>query len=234
MKRSSTRDRVFLSIAPSRFALSRLARGGSLLLGLLVSACSVDEVLNLHSSRSTPDGMAAPRPAKIQRTPPTIAESLDQSSPNPTLLIEENAADSQTYREPNSLFEVSFPTGYTYQASDNGVTFLSADGQFGGSIKFISASEQPFTAELLEAGLKQEYEAQLVTVEWQQTIAQPDGSIRIDWIGEDQDGNILDSVSFAEQRRSRVFVLNLHGINDAYVNHEQDAIAIVNSYRLLR
>lgn len=144
----------------------------------------------------------------------------------------EAPAGSQVYQEPSGLFEVAFPSGYEFQETGSGVVFVSADDQFGGSVDFGPAQGQQLTNDQLETGLKQEYETRLTEVEWQGTEVQPDGSLRLDWIGTDPQGNVLDSVSFVEQRGDNIFILNLHGINAQYANYNTDAQSIVNTYRI--
>jgi hypothetical protein len=188
-------------------------------------------------------GSSTPEATSDGGTAPTETPNDTASAPNaapPDTSAEAPAADSpaqapsgaQAYQEPSGLFEISFPAGYEYQETGSGIVFVSSDDQFGGSVDFGSAQGNQLTNEELEAGIKQEYEARLVEVEWQGTEEQPDGSIRIDWIGTDPQGNVLDSVSFVEQRGDNIFILNLHGINAQYANYNSDAQTIVNSYRI--
>jgi hypothetical protein len=141
-------------------------------------------------------------------------------------------ADSLTYREPSGLFEISFPSGYTFEETGSGVAFTSEDGGFAGSIDFGSANGQTFTVEQLEASLKSEYEQRLDQVTWQASSMQPDGSLRIDWVGRDSDGNVLDAISFVEQRGDTIFIMDLFGVNTEYQNYNEDAQAIVSTYRI--
>ncbi len=175
----------------------------------------------------TPAGEAPTADAPAGDTP---AETPTAEAPDTPAA--EAPAGSQVYEEPNGLFEVAFPSGYEFQETGSGVVFVSADDQFGGSIDFGPAQGQQLTDEQLETGLKQEYETRLTEVEWQGTEVQPDGSLRLDWIGTDPQGNVLDSVSFVEQRGDNIFILNLHGINAQYANYNTDAQTIVNAYRI--
>jgi hypothetical protein len=142
--------------------------------------------------------------------------------------------NGHSYREPNGLFEISFPKGYTYQATNTGVVFLSGDGGFGGSVDFGSAQGSQLTPEQLEAGLKTEYEKRLQTVTWQGNVPQPDGSMRVDWVGTAPDGNKLDANSFIEQRGDTILILSLFGINKSYQAYTKDSEMILDTYRVRR
>ena len=158
---------------------------------------------------------------------PTDSAQAPQAAPESG-----TAANGATYSEPSGLFEISFPEGYEYQETGSGIVFVSSDQQFGGSVDFGSAQGIQLDDTQLETALKEEYENRLTEVQWQGTEIQPDGSVRIDWIGTDPQGNTLDSVSFVEQRGDNIFILNLHGINAQYANYNTDAQAIVNTYRV--
>lgn len=136
------------------------------------------------------------------------------------------------YQEPSGLFEISLPPGYTYEETGSGIAFASGDQGFAGSVDFGSAQGQQLTNEQLETGLKAEYETRLTSVTWQGSEVQPDGSIRVDWVGTDPEGNQLDAISFIEQRGDMIYILNLFGVNTPYQNYNNDAQAIVNTYRV--
>jgi hypothetical protein len=141
-------------------------------------------------------------------------------------------AQGQTYREPSGLFEISLPAGYTYEQTGSGIAFTSTDQKFGGSVDYGSAQGNVIGPSQLEASLKAEYEKRLSDLVWQGSSPQPDGSLRLDWTGRDSQGNILDAVSFVEQRGDTVFILNLFGVNASYQDYNADAEAIVDSYRV--
>ncbi|PSB08033.1 hypothetical protein C7B61_11260 [filamentous cyanobacterium CCP1] len=138
------------------------------------------------------------------------------------------------YTQPDGAFEISFPEGYQYQQTDTGLIFYSEDEAFRGEVVFGSAQGEEYTNEQLEAFLKQAYRTNLnlTEVDWQQTAVQPDGSVRIDWVGKDPGDNVLDAESFIEQRGDTIYILTLSGINTPYVDYLEDAQAIVNSYRV--
>ena len=138
----------------------------------------------------------------------------------------------QAYREPTGLFEISFPAGYTYEDTGSGIAFVSADQKFGGSVDYASSQGRVFSLAQLEASLKSEYEKRISNIVWQDSSPQPDGSLRLDWVGRDRSGNMLDAVSFVEQRGNTIFILNLFGINAAYQGYNSDADAIVSTYQV--
>jgi len=137
----------------------------------------------------------------------------------------------QTYREPSGLFEISFPSGYTYEQTGSGIAFASTDQKFGGSVDYASTQGKVIEISQLETSLKAEYEQRFSNIVWQGSSPQPDGSLRIDWIGRDSHGNDLDAVSFVEQRGDTIFILNLFGVNAAYQDYNTDAEVIVGSYQ---
>ncbi|HEY9624541.1 MAG TPA: hypothetical protein V6C78_29565 [Crinalium sp.] len=141
-------------------------------------------------------------------------------------------ARGSTYREPNGLFEISFPSGYTFSETGSGISFASRDQSFAGSVKIGSAHGRTFTLEQLEGSLKAEYGQRLHDITWQGSSVQPDGSLRVDWVGTDSDGNDLDAVSFIEQHGNTIFILDLFGVNEPYANYNSDAEAIVGTYRV--
>ena len=151
------------------------------------------------------------------------------------LSIRQSLAQTQgrTYREPHGLFEISFPAGYTYELTGNRLTFVSADRKFGGSVDYRSAQGNTFSNAQLGATLKSDYERRFSDVVWQNSLPQPDGSLRLDWAGRDSSGKALDAVSFVEQRGDTIFTLSLFGINTAYQGFNADAEAIVSTYQVL-
>lgn len=174
----------------------------------------------------------APSPTPISPSPdsaPPATSSITTPSPGSTA-----TALTQTYREPEGAFEISLPEGYQYEATETGLIFRSADEQFRGEVVFGSAQGETYTNEQLEAFLREAYRTNLslTKVDWQQSEVQADGSIRIDWVGTDPEGNILDAESFIEQRGDTIYILTLSGINQPYVDYLNDAQAIVASYRV--
>ena len=99
-------------------------------------------------------------------------------------------------------------------------------------VEYGSAEGKRLTTQQLEDALKQGYEDRLEQVSWQASQLQPDGSVRVDWIGSDKEGRDLDAISFIEQRGDTLFILNLFGIDKAYNNYSNDAEAIVSTYRV--
>jgi hypothetical protein len=173
-----------------------------------------------------------PSPAASSPTPEaSVASASPSPSPEASASVDPTAL-AQTYKEKDGLFEISFPEGYKYQETGSGIAFVSGDEKFGGSVDFGSAQGGQLSTKQLEDSLKSEYEKRLEQVAWQGSEIQPDGSIRVDWIGRDKEGNDLDAVSFVEQRGDNVFILNLFGVNKPYQDYGADAEAIVGSYRV--
>lgn len=140
----------------------------------------------------------------------------------------------QTYQEAAGAFKISFPEDYLYEKTDSGVVFHSKDEAFRGEVVFGSAQGSKYSNEELEKFLKEAYKQnlKLTEVDWQQTEEQSDGSLRIDWVGKDPQGNTLDAESFIEQRGDTIYILTLSGINKAYKDYFADAQAIVGSYQV--
>jgi hypothetical protein len=189
-----------------------------LLSALILAACGKTNLTNAIQPSPVTVGSPSATPA------PTVEAS---ASPQETTL-------TQTYEEPQGAFAISFPQGYQYEQSEKGVIFRSADEAFRGEVVFGSAQGGKYTSEQLESFLKEAYRnnLKLTEVEWQKTESQPDGSLRIDWVGKDPQGNVLDAESFIEQRGDTIYILTLSGINKPYLDYLTDAQAIVNSYRV--
>lgn len=200
---------------------------------LLTSLFLVATVTLAACGSQTADKPPAPSVA-ASATAPTSSET-PAASPSPTTEASPETpavATAETYQEKDGLFQIAFPEGYTHQDTGSGVAFVSGDEGFGGSVDFGSAQGNTLNNTQLEEALKAEYEKRLQQVTWQGSEEQPDGSIRVDWVGTDEQGNELDAVSFVEQRGDNIFILNLFGINKAYQDYLSDAEAIVGSYRI--
>jgi hypothetical protein len=189
-----------------------------LLSTLMLVACGKT---NLTNTIQPPAAVPSP---SVAPTPTVETSASPQQTPELT----------QTYEEPQGSFAISFPEGYQYEQSEKGVIFRSADEAFRGEVVFGSAQGGKYTSDQLEAFLKEAYRTnlKLTEVEWQKTEAQPDGSLRIDWVGKDPQGNVLDAESFIEQRGDTIYILTLSGINKPYLDYLTDAQAIVSSYRV--
>jgi hypothetical protein len=188
---------------------------------LLVSVLSLSACNNNQTASQSPSNAVA--------TPSATTESpVAQASPADADAI----AIDETYREESGIFEIGLPEGYTHEETGSGIAFVSQDESFGGSVDFGSAEGQTLNNDQLETALKQEYEDRLAEVTWQGSEIQQDGSIRVDWVGKDEQGNTLDAVSFIEQRGDNVLILNLFGINKPYQDYNAEAEAIVGSYNV--
>jgi hypothetical protein len=203
---------------------------------LTLSACNggggnnqvaTDNKPELDTTAPAPAASTPAASAPAPSAPTASSEAPDTSAPAPS-----PAAGSQTYQEPSGLFQISLPAGYTQEDTGSGISFESADKGFSGSVDFGSAQGNQLTTQQLEEALKQEYENRLDQVTWQDSQIQPDGSVRLDWVGRDKAGNDLDAISFVEQRGDNVFILNLFAVNKPYNDYNEDAQAIVSSYRV--
>lgn len=213
------------------------SRIAPLALVMLMTACSQPPT-PVQSTEGLGEGIAAI--ASPSSLPPTPTPTIPSLPPTPTPLSPTPL--TQTYRDPQGRFEISFPQGYRHRRiwSDRnpqeatGILFLAPDRDFGGSVEFTSAQGKTLTLNQLEAELKKYYTSLLKDVSWEGSEPQPEGSLRLDWQGTNPEGNRLDGVSFIEQRGDTIFVLNLYGINQPYQAHGGDAKAIVSSYRVGR
>lgn len=184
---------------------------------LLLAACGKTSPIS--------DNVPSPAATPVASTSP----SSPAASPSPG-----TSTLKQTYQEANGAFAIGFPDGYVYQKTATGVVFHSKDEAFRGEVVFGSAQGGKYTNEQLETFLKEAYKAnlKLTEVEWQQTEKQSDGSLRIDWVGKDPQGNTLDAESFIEQRDDTIYILTLSGVNKSYKDYFADAEAIVSSYQV--
>jgi hypothetical protein len=191
---------------------------------LLVSALALSACGKASNTATTT------KPALDMAAAPSASPSAPAASPSASSSTA--AASGQTYREKNGLFEIAFPEGYTYEETGSGIAFVSKDQGFGGSVDFASSQGTKLSNDQLAQALKKEYENRLKNVKWQDTKPQPDGSIRVDWVGKDSTGNQLDAVSFVEQHGDNVFILNLFGLNKSYQDYNSDAEKIVGTYHM--
>jgi len=190
-----------------------------LLSSLVLAACGKSSLVS--SEQGSPVAVVP------SASPSPSAEA--SASPSPTV-----PELKQTYQEAEGAFQISFPEEYLYEQTPTGVIFHSKDQAFRGEVVFGSAQGEKYSNQQLEAFLKEAYKEnlKLTEVNWQQTEAQPDGSLRIDWLGKDPQGNVLDAESFIEQRGDTIYILTLSGINKAYQDYFTDAQAIVGSYQI--
>ena len=196
---------------------------------LLVSALALSACAKGSNTATTTKpalDAAAASSAAASAASPEASPSASPSASSST------AATGQSYREKSGLFEIAFPEGYTYQETGSGIAFVSKDQGFGGSVDFASSQGTKLSNDQLAQALKKEYENRLKNVKWQDTKPQPDGSVRVDWVGKDASGNALDAVSFVEQHGDNVFILNLFGLNKSYQSYNSDAEKIVSTYHM--
>lgn len=219
-----SRSSTFLGLMKNsiRFALLVTA-------ALTLAACGRTNV-----AESTAPAASAPAesPTTAASPPAPVPLPNGEASPSPQASAPANTGGGQTYRQAQGLFEISFPTGYTFRETNSTLTFASGDGGFGGVVEYGSAEGKRLTTQQLEDALKQGYEDRLEEVSWQASQLQPDGSVRVDWIGRDKEGRDLDAISFIEQRGDTIFILNLFGVDKPYNDYNDDAEAIVGTYRV--
>ncbi len=171
---------------------------------------------------------SAPEPSETPDI--TAAPDTPEATPDAPEAAPDTAAAPQTYNQPDGLFQISFPAGYSYQEIQNGIQFVSSDGSFGGFVEYQSAGGETFTPEELGEILQNDYSQMLVDVTWQGNELQPDDSMRVDWVGANAQGQQFDAVSFIEQHGDTIYVLDVFGINAPYNNN--DAQTIVGTYRV--
>jgi serine/threonine protein kinase len=209
------------------------------------------------SAVTPPKAIASPTPAPVAPAPRSAARetpapppivnltpavTIDNSFPEPSPSIAPSTASESAaeptktieggYREANGLFELALPSGYTYQETGSGVSFVSSDSGFGGAVDYNSAQGQQLSLLELEQALKSLYESRLQEVTWQSTVRRGDGRLGITWVGKDMNGNSLVATSYVEQRGDTIFMLSLYGINRTYSDYRTDAEEILSGYRI--
>ncbi|MFO8040848.1 MAG: hypothetical protein R6U67_15540 [Sodalinema sp.] len=213
--------------------------------GILVSlpilgACSpVTESGDDETPTATPEmtGESTPQPEENSSSdlPSQDTEETEETDEtNDTNDTEESIpGDGKTYRHPEGIFEISFPKHYAHQPQANGVSFLSANGEFGGEVTYFETQET-LTIDDLEELYRQRTQTAIREMAWQRSELQPDGSVRLDWRGKNASGQDLDAIGYIEQHGDRVYVLNLYGINESYDIYVEDSRLIVGSYQVDR
>ncbi|WP_159788663.1 hypothetical protein [Sodalinema gerasimenkoae] len=139
--------------------------------------------------------------------------------------------EGSSYRHPEGLFEISFPPNYARQPQPNGLSFLSANGEFGGEVIYFEV-EETLTTEELDQLYRQRTQEAFREIAWQRSELQPDGSVRLDWRGKNAGGQDLDAIGYIEQHGNRVYVLNVYAINESYDIYLEDSRLIVGSYQV--
>ncbi|MGJ3247189.1 MAG: hypothetical protein ACFE0I_14095 [Elainellaceae cyanobacterium] len=190
---------------------------------LSVSLIAIVILSGCASSPSADDASSNPSP---------VASTSSQPAERETEISPENF---QIYQDPNGWFALALPKRYTFDETDQGITFISPDEEFGGYIKYLTEQSPDLEKDELENILKQEIENQLEEVNWGASgQIQEDGSLRLDWAGIDPDGNQLDAVSFIEQHGETLHLMSAYGINQPYQNYNDDALIIVGTYVVRR
>ena len=160
------------------------------------------------------------------------ADPKDNSpSPQPKSESTNDDATGETYQEPDGAFEIALPPGYQTEETGSGIKFISADGGFKGIVDF-AAIEEDLGVDRLEGALRQYLEETLTEVEWQNSRLEPDGSVRVDWVGKSPQGEQLDAVSYIEQRGNTLYTLSLYGVNKAFDDYSEDVAIVLKGYKL--
>ncbi|KPQ37977.1 MAG: hypothetical protein ACLFM4_01265 [Phormidium sp.] len=209
--------------------------------GILVSlpilgACSpVTESGDDETPTATPvPGEPNPQPEETEENPSSEETSEETEATHDTNNTEESLpGEGKTYRHPEGIFKISFPNHYAHQPQANGVSFLSANGEFGGEVTYFEMQET-LSIDDLEELYRQRTQAAFREIAWQRSELQPDGSVRLDWRGKNASGQDLDAIGYIEQHGDRIYVLNLYGINEAYDIYLEDSRLIVGSYQVDR
>ncbi|WP_017659083.1 hypothetical protein [Baaleninema simplex] len=192
----------------------------------LLTACSGgDRETEAPSTNGEP---TSPPEATSTATPPSSPSPSPAASPEAE---EAEESEGNLYRDPEGAFEISFPDDYAKQPRVNGVTFVSADGNFGGEAIYFEEDEQ-LSDEELKTLFVERYQAAYSDFGSLNTELQPDKSVRIDWRGKNSQGQTIDAVSYIEQHGRRIYILNLYGIDESYDNYLDDANVIVGSYNV--
>ena len=160
------------------------------------------------------------------------ADPKDNSpSPQPKSESTNDDATGETYQDPDGVFEITLPPGYKTEETGSGIKFISDDGGFKGIVDFAPIEEE-LGVDRLEGALRQYLEETLTEVEWQNSRLEPDGSVRVDWVGKSPQGEQLDAVSYIEQRGNTLYTLSLYGVNKAFDDYSEDVAIVLKGYKL--
>lgn len=191
-----------------------------------LAGCNNDTLDNLTGNGNAGENSTASQPASESSAASGSENSGETESSDANF-------EGNTYRAPQDAFEISFPDNYAKQPQEQGLTFVSSNGEFGGEVTYFQV-DRDYTTKELEDLYKERYNEILDEVAWQISELQPDGSVRIDWRGRNAAGEDLDAIGYIEQHGDRVYILNLYGINEAYDIYLEDSQTIVGSYQVNR
>lgn len=207
--------------------------------GILVSlpilgACSpVTESGDDETPTAAPEMTGEPTPQPEENSSSDVPSQETEETEETNDTEESIPGEGKTYRHPEGIFEISFPKHYAHQPQANGVSFLSANGEFGGEVTYFERQET-LTIDDLEELYRQRTQTAFRDIAWQRSELQPDGSVRLDWRGKNASGQDLDAIGYIEQHGDRIYVLNLYGINESYDLYLEDSRLIVGSYQVDR
>lgn len=168
---------------------------------------------------------------------PPADTSVDTSLPPDKLPPDEEEPDTpvpenvQVYQDDSGMFALALPKGYNHEKTDQGITFTSEDGGFAGEIVYESDANATPNLYALEQQLKQIIEDRFGVVDWDRNgQRQPDGSVRLAWETEDEDGREIDALSFIEVHGQNRFALLLYSVDKVYNDYGDDARIIAGTY----
>ena len=181
--------------------------------------------------------IASSDPANDSPPPETPIETTGESAlpsdtPSDTEVEETPVPDNvQVYQDDSGMFALALPTGYTHEKTEQGITFVSEDEGFAGEIVYEADENATSNLYALEQQLKDIVETRFGTVDWEHNgQRQPDGSVRLAWEAEDEEGRAIDALSFIEVHGQNRFALMLYAVDKVYNDYSDDARIIAGTY----
>lgn len=190
---------------------------------LLLSGCGFINSSN-RTTESPTSGETNGLSSQEQTQPPFVnPDQKEDATPVP-----ENV---QIYQDDSGMFALALPDTYTYEPTDQGMTFTSNDDGFAGEVVYQLDENATPNLYALEQQLKDIVEARFGDVDWEQSgQRQPDGSVRLAWEATDENGRAIDALSFIEVHGQNRFALMLYSVDKAYNDYSDDARIIAGTY----
>ena len=190
---------------------------------LLLSGCGLIASSELSNESPTPGG--------------SLGSSTQVPTPSANLAPEDEVVETpvphnvQVYQDDSGMFALALPEGYTYESTEQGIRFMSSDEGFAGEIVYQSDANATSNLYALEETLKKMVEDRFGAVDWEHNgQRQPDGSVRLAWEAEDENGRAIDALSFIEVHGQNRFALMLYGVDKVYNDYSDDARIIAGTY----
>lgn len=182
--------------------------------------------------------IASSDPSNESPTPAAAIEPSPQiPTPSADIAPEEEVVDTpvpnnvQVYQDDSGMFALALPEGYTYESTEQGIRFVSSDEGFAGEVVYQSDANATSNLYALEENLKEIIEDRFGAVDWEHNgQRQPDGSVRLAWEAEDENGRAIDALSFIEVHGQNRFALMLYGVDKVYNDYSDDARIIAGTY----